>query len=126
MNNFKCNICGNLVGLINDGGGELVCCGEPMEKLVAKSENEGLEKHLPVVSFADKLLTVKVGSVPHPMTELHYINWIVIKYNNITQRKRLEYTDLPEAEFTISENFDSVEVYEYCNIHGLWKTIYKK
>lgn len=126
MKFYRCNICGNLVELINEGGGELVCCGEPMEKLEAKTEDEGKEKHVPVVEKEGDILKVKVGSVPHPMTEAHYIEWIVIKYDNKVQHIKLKYTDSPEATFIVDKDASEIEVYEYCNIHGLWKTIYKK
>ena len=126
MRFFKCNICGNLVELINDGGGELVCCGEPMEELVAKTEEEGKEKHLPIVSEEKGRILIKVGEVPHPMTEVHYIQWITIEYNNKVQRVKLNYSDKPEAYFDVNEDFHEIQVYEYCNIHGLWRVTYKK
>lgn len=126
MKFFKCNICGNFVGVIKDGGGTLVCCGEPMEEVVAKTIDEGKEKHLPIVERKNNKLYVKIGEIPHPMTEAHYIEWVAIKYNNTVQRKKLKYTDKPELEFDISEDYNEVEINAYCNIHGLWKTIYKK
>lgn len=126
MNFYKCNICGNFIGIVNDGGGELVCCGEPMEKVIAKTSDEGKEKHLPVVEYKNNKLYVKVGEIPHPMTEAHYIQWIAIRYNNTVQRKKLNYSDKPELEFDLAEDFNEVEVCSYCNVHGLWKTIYKK
>lgn len=125
MKFYRCNICGNLVEVVNDGGGELVCCGEPMEELNAKTEDEGREKHLPVVEKAGSKLEVKVGSVAHPMTEAHYIQFIVVKYNNKVLKVKLNYTDKPEATFEIEESATEFEVYEYCNVHGLWKTEYK-
>ncbi len=126
MKFYKCNICGNLVELIIEGGGELVCCGEPMEELMPKQTEEGNEKHLPVVTAEGNNILVKVGSIEHPMTEAHYIQWIYINYNNKFQRIKLNSNDKPEAVFTVNEEFNTLEVYEYCNIHGLWKTIYKK
>ncbi len=126
MNFFKCNICGNLVELVLEGKGELVCCGEPMEKLISKQTEEGNEKHLPVVSLKEKEINIKIGSIEHPMTETHYIQWIYIFYNNKCQRVKLNPNDKPETKFIINENFDILEVFEYCNVHGLWKTIYKK
>lgn len=126
MRFFRCNICGNLIELINIGGGELVCCGEPMEELIPKTEDEGMEKHLPVVEQEGNQVTVKVGSIAHPMSEAHYIQWITIAYNNKVQHAKLKYTDEPQATFIIDEDVSEIEVYEYCNIHGLWKTTYKK
>jgi superoxide reductase len=125
MKFFKCNICGNLVELIQNGGGKLVCCGQPMEELIAKTSDEGSEKHVPVVTYENGLVTVKVGSIEHPMTMEHYITMIAISYNGKVQRKDLKYTDKPEATFEVSD-FNEMEVYEYCNVHGLWKSVYKK
>ena len=126
MRFFKCYICGNFVELLYEGGGELVCCGEAMQELVAKDKEEGSEKHLPVVSFEDNKLKVKVGEVSHPMLENHYITCVIIKYNDKVQRLNLFPNQTPEAEFCIDEEFDNIEVYEYCNVHGLWKTTYNK
>lgn len=125
MKFYRCNICGNLVELVNAGGGELVCCGEPMEELVSKTEEEGKEKHLPVVEKNGNELVVKVGSVTHPMTEAHYIQFIAVSYNNKILRAKLNYTDEPTATFVVDEDVKEFAVYEYCNIHGLWSTSYK-
>lgn len=126
MKIFKCNICGNIVELIEEGGGELVCCGEPMELMTEKVTEEGNEKHLPVAEIKDNVVTVKVGSVEHPMIDAHYIQWITVKYNNKKQTKRLFPNELPVAKFIIDEDFDKIEIYEYCNIHGLWKSEFRK
>lgn len=126
MKIYRCNVCGNVVELLVNGGGTLVCCDEDMELLVPKENDEGNEKHLPVVEISGNEVTVKVGSVAHPMTEAHYIQWISIFYNNKIQKVKLNYTDEPKAIFTVDEEFETIEVYEYCNIHGLWKTKYNK
>lgn len=126
MKYFVCEICGNLVELIEEGGGELVCCGQPMKELKAKTNDEGNEKHLPVISDEGSKIYVKVGSIEHPMTEEHHIEWIAIYYNNKTQKIKLDHNSKPEAIFEITENYDSIQVYSYCNIHGLWKTEIKK
>ena len=126
MKVYKCNICGNVVELLENGGGELVCCGEPMQELIAKSTDEGTEKHLPVITVEGNKINVHVGSVDHPMTEAHYITKIFVVYNNKVIRRNLKYTDFPNAEFILDEEFSTLEAYEYCNIHGLWKTTYNK
>ena len=117
---FRCNICGNLVGLILDGGGELVCCGQPMELLVANTVDAAKEKHVPVAERKGSKLTVQVGSVPHPMVPEHYIMWIAVSQDGRLQIASLKPGDAPNAEFDISEG--PAVVYEYCNLHGLWKT----
>ncbi len=126
MKIFKCHICGNMVELIENGGGELVCCGEPMEDLVAKETDLGLEKHVPVATYHDNLLTVKVGSVEHPMSSDHYISTIIIKYEGQTARYDLKPSDSPSAQFLIPATAKQIEIYEYCNIHGLWKSTFNQ
>jgi superoxide reductase len=115
---FQCNICGNLVGLIKDGGGELVCCGEPMAKLEPNTTDASVEKHVPVAVRKDGKIYVEIGSVIHPMTEKHYIEWIAVVSDSGTRRISLLPTDEPKAVFCDKENAD---VYAYCNLHGLWK-----
>jgi superoxide reductase len=124
MKYFLCNVCGNLVGLINEGGGKLVCCGEPMTELVPKTIDAGSEKHVPVVTVEGSKVTVKVGSIEHPMTEEHHIDWISIYYNETIQVVKLDPVSKPEATFEVSGNIGTIEVYSYCNIHGLWKSEY--
>ena len=116
---YKCNICGNIVEVLYAGGGELVCCGQPMELLEEKTEDEGLEKHVPVIKKTEKGILVKVGSIPHPMEEKHYIEWIEVIADGRFCRKFLKPGDKPEAEFEIEA--EKIEAREYCNIHGLWK-----
>lgn len=115
---FRCKVCGNLVGLINDGGGELVCCGEPMVLLVANTTDAATEKHVPVLTRNGNQLHVDVGSVAHPMTAEHYIQWIYVSQGNLSQRVALEPGQAPAADFNIGDG--PVTVFEYCNLHGLW------
>jgi len=117
---YKCNVCGNIVEVLHAGGGQLVCCGQPMEQLQEKTEDTGYEKHVPVIEKIDKGIKVKVGSVPHPMEEKHYIEWIEIIADGKSCRKFLKPGDAPEAKFEIRA--EKIEAREYCNIHGLWKT----
>jgi superoxide reductase len=126
MKIYRCNVCGNVVELVNDGGGTLVCCGEEMERIPSKDREEGNEKHLPVIEVEDNIVTVKVGSVMHPMTEAHYINWIALVYNGKMKKIELNPSDEPKATFTIDEDFNTIEAYEYCNVHGLWKNTFNK
>jgi len=117
---YKCNICGNIVEVLHVGGGELVCCGQPMQLLEEKTEDEGKEKHVPVIEKTENGIKVKVGSVPHPMEENHYIEWIEVITNSDVYRKFLKPGDLPEAEFNIKDEQITVRI--YCNLHGLWKS----
>lgn len=117
---YKCNICGNIIEVIHTGVGQLVCCGQPMELLKEKTVDIGLEKHVPVIEKVGNKVKVKVGSVPHPMEEKHYIEWIEIVANGKTCRKFLKPGEKPEAEFETTA--ERIEAREYCNVHGLWKT----
>ncbi len=121
---YICKVCGNLVEVLEEGGGELVCCKQPMVGLVANTVEASFEKHIPVVSVNDGVVNVKVGSVEHPMTEEHYISWIYLKYDNGSQRAILLPGMKPEVSFCLLEKKD-IEVYAYCNIHGLWKAYIK-
>lgn len=117
---YKCNICGNVAELLTVGGGELICCGQPMDLLVPKSGDEGTEKHKPVLEITEEGDLVKVGSVVHPMEDAHYIEWISIKaVNGKIGRKYLSPEDKPEALFEIKKD-EIVELSSYCNVHGLW------
>ena len=117
---YKCNICGNMVEVIHASTGELVCCGQPMELLSEKSQDEGQEKHVPVIEKTDSGVKVKVGLVPHPMEEKHYIEWIELVADGMTYRKFLKPGDTPEADFEVKA--ESLSAREYCNVHGLWKS----
>jgi superoxide reductase len=117
---YRCNVCGNIVEVLHAGFGELVCCGQPMELLKEKTIDSGSEKHVPVVEKTDSGFIVKVGSVPHPMEDKHYIEWVQLIADGVACRKFLKPGDKPEAEFNIKA--DKVTAREYCNIHGLWSS----
>jgi len=116
---YKCNTCGNIVEVLHGGAGELVCCGKPMEMLDEKTADATTEKHVPVIEKIDGGYKVKVGSVPHPMTDEHLIEWIELLADGKAYRQFLEPSAAPEATFHIEGN--SVSAREHCNIHGLWK-----
>ncbi len=116
---YKCAVCGNIVEVIHGGIGELVCCGKPMELLDEKTADAATEKHIPVIEKIDGGYKVKVGSVPHPMQEEHYIEWIELLADGKAYRQFLSAGDAPEAIFNVEA--DSVGAREYCNVHGLWK-----
>ena len=117
---YRCNVCCNIIEVLHTGKGELVCCGQPMELLEEKTTDVGLEKHLPVIEAADSGIKVKVGSVPHPMEEKHYIEWVEISTDGKSCRMFLKPGEKPEAEFDIKPQ--KVTAREYCSIHGLWKS----
>jgi len=116
---YKCAVCGNIVEVLHGGAGELVCCGKPMEKLVAKTADEGREKHVPVIEKTEGGVKVKVGSVPHPMEDNHYIEWIEVIADGKAYRQFLNPGDVPEAEFAVEAA--QISAREHCNKHGMWE-----
>ena len=118
---YKCEICGNIVSVLEAHAGELVCCGQPMNLLEEKTaEQEGKEKHVPVVESVEGGIRVRVGSIPHPMEEKHYIELIqLIKGNDVVAGKRLNPDDEPVAEFC-NINAEGLKARIFCNIHGVW------
>jgi superoxide reductase len=148
---YRCELCGNIVAMVKVGGGTLTCCGQPMTALVANSTDAAQEKHVPVAVKKGGKLQVTVGSVIHPMTEEHHIEWIAMVMGNRIEIRYLKPGMEPKAEFSIpvahteavytGENDEEVlncegqpcnfvcqteapqpiTVYEYCNLHGLWK-----
>ena len=117
---YYCSICGNVVEVVQAGKPALVCCGEPMTKLSAKTEDKGNEKHVPVLEETSKGTLVKIGDVPHPMEEKHYIQFTELVTDKEVYRYEFKPGDKPEAEFPVKKS-DIREVREYCNLHGLWK-----
>lgn len=118
---YRCPICGNVVELLHVGGGTLVCCGQPMLLEEVKSTEEGNEKHLPVVTVSGNQVSIKVGSIPHPMIEEHFIQWIECIVGENIYKKELEPSDAPEAVFMVDGDTSNMIVRAYCNVHGLWK-----
>ena len=119
MQIYKCEICGNIVEMVHSGKGQLVCCGQPMKLYEENSTDAAVEKHVPVIEKNPDGYKVSVGSVVHPMTEEHHIEWIEIITGELSSRKFLKPGDAPEAVFCIEA--DDVMARAYCNIHGLWK-----
>ncbi len=117
---YQCEICGNVVEIVYEGAPALVCCGKPMVKLKAKTEDKGEEKHVPVVEETDNSIKVKIGSIEHPMEEKHYIKFIEVLTEKEVMRVELMPGEAPEAKYRTPKS-DVLEVREFCNIHGLWK-----
>ncbi len=115
---YKCEVCGNIVEVLHNGVGTLVCCGQPMKLIEEKIQEEGNEKHIPIIQENEEGVNVKVGSVEHPMTPEHYIEWIEISTENGESKKFLTPDDKPEANFPVKNK--NIKAREYCNVHGLW------
>ena len=118
---FICRTCGNIVGLVHEGGGSLVCCGKPMEELKANTTDAAQEKHVPVVTVDGATVKVVVGSTAHPMAPEHYIEWIHLATKKDAQMAHLAPGEAPEATFVLAPGDTAVAAYAYCNLHGLWK-----
>jgi superoxide reductase len=116
---YKCDLCGNIVEVLHGGAGELVCCGQPMKLFVENTVDAAKEKHVPAIEKTAEGFKVKVGSVPHPMEDKHYIEWVEVTAGGKTYRQFLKPGEEPEATFCIDA--DQVTAREYCNLHGLWK-----
>jgi superoxide reductase len=121
MEFYKCAVCGKIVAMVKDGFGDVVCCGEPMEKLLPNTSDGAGEKHVPVAKMEGNVLSVMVGAVEHPMSAEHHIEWIALETSLGNQRKILKPTEKPEAKFALLPDEKVKAVYEYCNLHGLWK-----
>lgn len=116
-----CRHCGNLIGTIHASGVPMICCGENMDELVPNTVDASGEKHLPVVSIQDGVVTVNVGSVDHPMVPEHFIGWVYVRTARGGQLKNLHPGQAPQVRFLLGD--DTAEaVYAYCNLHGLWMT----
>jgi superoxide reductase len=116
---YKCELCGNIVEVLHEGKGELVCCHQPMKLVTENTVDAAKEKHVPVIEVLDHGIKVKVGSVAHPMEEKHYIEWIELVADGKAYRQFLKPGDAPEAVFCIDAK--EITAREYCNLHGLWK-----
>ncbi len=118
---YKCDICGNIVEVLHEGVGALVCCDEEMKEMEAKTEDSSKEKHVPYVEKTNDGILVKVGqNQDHPMEEKHYIEWIQIIADGKAYRQFLKPGDKPQALFEIKA--ENITAREYCNVHGLWKS----
>ncbi|MFA6284844.1 MAG: desulfoferrodoxin [Desulfurivibrionaceae bacterium] len=116
---YKCDVCGNIVEVVHNGVGELVCCGQPMTLQTENTVDAAKEKHVPVIEKVAGGYKVKVGAVAHPMEEKHYIEWIELIAGNKAYRQFLKPGEAPEAFFATDAT--QVSAREFCNLHGLWK-----
>ena len=121
LNFYRCAHCGQIVAIVKGTGVPIICCGEPMQEIVAGTTDAAVEKHVPVYTVDGDKVSVKVGEVEHPMTEEHYIEWVALKTKQGNQRKALNPGDKPEVCFRICDGDEVEAVYAYCNLHSLWK-----
>lgn len=121
MKFYYCKTCKNIVHFIKDSGVPLICCGKIMDEIVPNSIGAA-EKHLPIVRQNGNHVTVDVGSLPHPMIDVHYIEWVILETQKGFQFEPLNPGDAPRAEFFLNPLDKAVTAYAYCNIHGLWKS----
>ncbi len=121
MKFYVCAHCGNIIAFVHDSGVPVKCCGQNMTEIIPGSVEASTEKHIPVISKEGNLVTVKVGSVAHPMLDEHNIAWIALETKTGNQRKALKAGEAPEAVFALVDGDEPVAAYAYCNLHGLWK-----
>ena len=121
MKFYKCDICGKIVAMVKETPVPTICCGKPMGLIEAGTSDASEEKHVPVYTVDGNKVTVTVGSVAHPMADDHYIEWIALETKSGNQRKALTPGMEPTASFLIGDGDEVVAVYDYCNLHSLWK-----
>jgi len=119
-NIYKCLVCGHVIQVQHEGTGTLVCCNQPMQHLEEKVEDEGMEKHVPVIEFRDNMAMVSVGDVLHPMEENHYIEFVELIVDEEVYTQYLKPNQDPIVSFKIPSEYTQIKARAYCNIHGLW------
>ena len=118
---YICPHCGNIVEMVHDAGVKPFCCGQKMNELIPNTVDASGEKHIPAVKVGEGVVEVNVGSVDHPMADVHWIEWVQLVTDKGSYRKWLNPGEAPNVKFLLSEE-KPVAVYAYCNLHGLWKT----
>jgi len=121
MKFYICKHCGQIITKLKDTSVPVICCGAIMDELVAGTTDASIEKHVPVYTKENNTVTVKIGSVEHPMTSDHYIQWVCLETQNGYQVKYLQPEQTPEVTFAINSEDEVISVYAYCNLHSLWK-----
>lgn len=118
---YVCKHCGNMVSMLHESGVKMICCGDEMTELVANTTDAAVEKHVPAITVKDDVVTVTVGSVPHPMTPEHKIVWIYLQTEKGEQLNCVDTQDKAETTFKLTDGDKIIAAFEYCNLHGLWK-----
>ncbi len=122
MKFLRCKVCGKIVAMVNDCSScPTKCCGEAMEEIIPNTSDGAAEKHVPVIKVDGNHVVVEVGSVAHPMLDVHYIEWIALQTDKGNQRQQLKPGDAPRAEFALLPGEKVVAAYAYCNLHSLFK-----
>ena len=122
MKFYICEHCGNIITKLNDSGVNVVCCNEKMKELIPGVSDGASEKHVPIVTVNGKDVVINVGAIDHPMIDAHYIQWVVIETTKGMHKINLRPNEAPKASFRLNTDEDFVCAYEYCNLHGLWKS----
>ena len=122
MRFYRCETCGQIIAIVKKTGVPVVCCGKPMAEIIPGTTDASLEKHVPVYEVGDGVITVRIGSVAHPMIPEHYIEWVSVQTKFGNQRKALHPGDEPKVCFSICDGDEVEAVYAYCNLHSLWKS----
>jgi superoxide reductase len=118
---WVCKHCGNLIGLVEDKGVPMICCGEPMTELIPNTADAAKEKHVPVIKVAGREVSVEIGEAPHPMQPEHHIDWVYLQTEQGGQRKVLAAPGAPKVCFALTQDDSPLAAFAYCNLHGLWK-----
>ena len=121
MKFYVCEHCGNKITFVESKGVPVMCCGQKMNEIIPGTSDGAAEKHVPVIKQEGQKVIVEVGSVEHPMVDVHYIEWIILQTEKGVQRRNLLPGEKPKAEFILAEDDKVVAAYEYCNLHGFWK-----
>lgn len=122
MKFYRCKHCGQIVAIVKKTAANIICCGEEMEEIIPGSVDASLEKHVPKVEVNGNLVVVRIGDIPHPMIDEHYIEWVGLKTKQGNQRKALKPHDEPIVCFKMCDGDEVEACYAYCNLHGLWKS----
>ncbi len=118
---YICEHCGNIVAIVKNADVPVMCCGEKMKELIPGTTDAALEKHVPVYTVENNIVTVTVGDVEHPMLPEHYIEWVSLQTKQGNQRKALKPGSAPKVQFAICDGDEVEAVYAYCNLHSLWR-----
>lgn len=121
MKFYVCEHCGNIIQFVKSSGVPVMCCGQKMKEIIPGTSDGAAEKHVPAVKVEGNKVIVEVGSVAHPMVDVHYIEWIILETEKGFQKVDLKPEQAPKAEFIVAEGDKAIAAYEYCNLHGLWK-----